>query len=95
MDLVCCAVFVHWLLLALVEDQLQSRYTHGQISCLCELQTTLDVFAEMEKIGLLSNTNFHELLTVLTELDQQLALTVRRYKDGRPSHTHTHKHMHI
>lgn len=45
-------------------------------------ETALDVFAEMEKAGLLSNTNLNELNTVLKELDQQLALTVQRYQDG-------------
>ncbi|XP_038574565.1 caspase-8-like [Micropterus salmoides] len=41
--------------------------------------TALDVFSEMEKIDLLSNTNLHELHTVLQELDENLALTVERY----------------
>ncbi|XP_045907788.1 caspase-8-like [Micropterus dolomieu] len=44
--------------------------------------TALDVFAEMEKIDLLSNTKLHELQTVLQQLDQQLVLTVERYVKG-------------
>nr|AHH30803.1 caspase 8 [Oplegnathus fasciatus] len=44
--------------------------------------TALDLFVEMEKTGLLSNTNLHELHAVLQELDQQLASTVRRYMQG-------------
>ncbi|XP_032386784.1 caspase-8 [Etheostoma spectabile] len=44
--------------------------------------TALDVFAEMEKTGLLSNTNLHELHTILLEFDQQLALAIKRYMDG-------------
>ncbi|XP_070774486.1 caspase-8 [Enoplosus armatus] len=41
--------------------------------------TALDVFAEMEKTGLLSNTNLGELHTVLRDVDQQLAQTVQCY----------------
>ncbi|XP_040911806.1 caspase-8 isoform X2 [Toxotes jaculatrix] len=46
--------------------------------------TALDLFAEMEKTGLLSDTNLHELLRVLRELDQQLVLTVQRHMDEAP-----------
>uniref|UniRef100_A0A8C2ZQX2 Caspase-8 n=1 Tax=Cyclopterus lumpus TaxID=8103 RepID=A0A8C2ZQX2_CYCLU len=41
--------------------------------------TALDVFAEMEKNSLLSNTNLDELHKVLLEMDQQLASTIQRY----------------
>ncbi|XP_030015541.1 caspase-8-like isoform X2 [Sphaeramia orbicularis] len=41
--------------------------------------TALDVFAEMEKIGLLSNTNMDELHKVLLKLDRDLARTVENY----------------
>ncbi|XP_035526118.1 caspase-8 [Morone saxatilis] len=42
--------------------------------------TALDVFVEMEKAGLLSETNLDELHETLLQLDQQQALTVQRYK---------------
>ncbi|XP_070700893.1 caspase-8 [Pempheris klunzingeri] len=41
--------------------------------------TALDVFVEMEKIGLLSSTNVCDLHAVLQQLDQQLAATVHHY----------------
>ncbi|KAF1383408.1 hypothetical protein PFLUV_G00131590 [Perca fluviatilis] len=44
--------------------------------------TALDVFAEMEQAGLLSNTNLHELHTMLLEFDQQLASTLQRYREA-------------
>ncbi|TNN48223.1 Caspase-8 [Liparis tanakae] len=44
--------------------------------------TALDVFAEMEKNSLLSNTNLEELHKVLLEMDRQLASTLQRYMDG-------------
>ncbi|XP_039999900.1 caspase-8 isoform X2 [Xiphias gladius] len=43
--------------------------------------TALDLFAEMEKTSLLSNTNVYELLKILREFDQQLALIVQRYRN--------------
>lgn len=43
--------------------------------------TALDLFSEMEKAGLMSNTDVDELLGVLQELDRQLALKVQNYKD--------------
>lgn len=50
--------------------------------------TPLDLFAEMEKTGLLSNTNLSELQNVLQEFDQQLASVVQRYIDAgtHPEH---------
>uniref|UniRef100_A0A8C9XG64 Caspase-8 n=1 Tax=Sander lucioperca TaxID=283035 RepID=A0A8C9XG64_SANLU len=48
--------------------------------------TALDVFAEMEMAGLLSNTNLHELHTMLLEFDQQLALIIQRYTEDVHSH---------
>uniref|UniRef100_A0A4W6CB31 Caspase-8 n=1 Tax=Lates calcarifer TaxID=8187 RepID=A0A4W6CB31_LATCA len=52
--------------------------------------TALDLFAEMEKAGLLSDTDVNELLATLREFDQQLALTVQLYKNSmRPPHSHT------
>uniref|UniRef100_A0A8C4IGW0 Caspase-8 n=1 Tax=Dicentrarchus labrax TaxID=13489 RepID=A0A8C4IGW0_DICLA len=41
--------------------------------------TALDVFVEMEKAGLLSETKLDELHKILLQLDQQQALTVQRY----------------
>nr|CCV01626.1 caspase 8 [Channa striata] len=41
--------------------------------------TALDVFVEMEKAGLLSETKLDELHKTLLQLDQQQALTVQRY----------------
>uniref|UniRef100_A0A4W6CB12 Caspase-8 n=1 Tax=Lates calcarifer TaxID=8187 RepID=A0A4W6CB12_LATCA len=46
--------------------------------------TALDLFAEMEKAGLLSDTDVNELLATLREFDQQLALTVQLYKNKLP-----------
>lgn len=59
---------------------LSSKLGRGQIEA-CD--TALDVFAEMEKKSLLSNTNLKELHAVLLELDQQLALTVQQHMEGR------------
>ncbi|XP_042338234.1 caspase-8-like, partial [Plectropomus leopardus] len=59
---------------------LSSKLGRGQIET---CNTALDIFAEMEKKSLLSNTNLHELHTALQELDQQLALTVQDYMRGR------------
>lgn len=42
-------------------------------------KTALDVFTEMEKKSLMSNTNLKELYTVLQEFDQPLAETVKNY----------------
>ncbi|XP_044074943.1 caspase-8 isoform X2 [Siniperca chuatsi] len=57
--------------------------------------TALDVFAEMEKTGLLSDKNLRELYTILQELDQQLALTVKHYSLGvtPPSQTTLPSHI--
>ncbi|XP_078120749.1 caspase-8 [Sander vitreus] len=44
--------------------------------------TALDVFSEMEMAGLLSDTNLHELHTVLLEFNQQLASTIQRYRES-------------
>uniref|UniRef100_A0A3Q1FMT9 Caspase-8 n=1 Tax=Acanthochromis polyacanthus TaxID=80966 RepID=A0A3Q1FMT9_9TELE len=55
--------------------------------------TVLDVFVEMEKVGLLSNTNLTELHEILLEIDQQLATTVQQYMQGmRPTFTQKHAH---
>lgn len=56
----------------LLEEKLGKRPTE-------ECATALDVFAEMEKKGLLSNTKLNELYAVLQESDQQLAETVHTY----------------
>lgn len=52
-------------------------------------KTVLDVFAEMEKTGLMSNTNVDELHVALLELDQQLAQTVQDYMQ-RITQQHQH-----
>uniref|UniRef100_A0A1A8D3S2 Caspase-8 n=1 Tax=Nothobranchius kadleci TaxID=1051664 RepID=A0A1A8D3S2_NOTKA len=41
--------------------------------------TALGVFAEMEKMGIISKSNVTELHGILSEFDQQLALTVQNY----------------
>uniref|UniRef100_A0A3Q1FKX0 Caspase-8 n=1 Tax=Acanthochromis polyacanthus TaxID=80966 RepID=A0A3Q1FKX0_9TELE len=51
--------------------------------------TVLDVFVEMEKVGLLSNTNLTELHEILLEIDQQLATTVQQYMQGVHQHQHS------
>lgn len=56
----------------LLSDKLGKRQTEA-------CSTALDVFAEMEKTGLLSNKEVGTLLRVLRELNQQLALTVEDY----------------
>ncbi|XP_054452141.1 caspase-8-like [Anoplopoma fimbria] len=58
----------------LLTDKLGGRQTE---TC----HTALDVFAEMEKRGLLSNINLHELHTALLQLDQQLVSTIQRYME--------------
>ncbi|KAM9844903.1 caspase-8 [Aulostomus maculatus] len=59
--------------------------------------TVLDVFAEMEKMGLLSESRLDELLKVLVEIDQQLAQRVECYKEGgtqqQPSRFSSHVSM--
>ncbi|KAM8838559.1 caspase-8-like isoform 2-T2 [Synchiropus picturatus] len=45
-------------------------------------ETALDVFAEMERCSLLSNTNLDLLHEVLSHVDRNLATTVHRYKAG-------------
>ncbi|XP_035491769.2 caspase-8 [Scophthalmus maximus] len=71
-------------------------------SKLCKRQmeasdTALDLFVEMEKSGLLSNTNLQELLAALQELDQPLALTVQRHIDlNRMTTSHApQSHVHL
>ncbi|KAF3699004.1 Caspase-8 [Channa argus] len=49
--------------------------------CVETSNTSLDLFAEMEKTGLLSKTNLYELQNVLQEFDQQLASVVQNYID--------------
>ncbi|XP_029309754.1 caspase-8 [Cottoperca gobio] len=58
-------------------------------------KTSLDVFAEMERTNLISNTNLNELHTVMLELDQQLASTIARYMEGidQPHHTAQPSHF--
>ncbi|XP_069020625.1 caspase-8 [Embiotoca jacksoni] len=52
--------------------------------------TVLDVFSEMEKQGLMSKTNVNELHAALLELDQQMASTVEKYRQGlNQQHQHT------
>ncbi|XP_068425763.1 caspase-8 isoform X2 [Clinocottus analis] len=58
--------------------------------------TALDVFAEMEKNGSLSNTNLDELHTVSLELDQQLASKIQHHMEGltrRPQTREAHVSM--
>uniref|UniRef100_UPI0037E96D4B caspase-8 n=1 Tax=Semicossyphus pulcher TaxID=241346 RepID=UPI0037E96D4B len=45
-------------------------------------KTALDLFAEMERSGFLSNRKLDVLHTTLLEFDQQLATTVQRYMEG-------------
>ncbi|KAK9539326.1 hypothetical protein VZT92_004437 [Zoarces viviparus] len=58
----------------LLSSQLGRRQTET-----CD--TALDVFAEMEKSGLLSNTKLQELHSVLLQLDQPLASMIQRYME--------------
>ncbi|KAM6919634.1 caspase-8 [Lycodopsis pacificus] len=58
----------------LLSSQLGRRQTE---TC----NTALDVFAEMEKSGLLSNTKLEELHSVLLQLDQPLASMIQRYME--------------
>ncbi|XP_034000273.1 uncharacterized protein LOC117493799 [Trematomus bernacchii] len=48
-------------------------------------KTALDVFAEMEKIGFLSNTNLRELHEILQKIDQQLAAIIQPHVEGEVS----------
>lgn len=66
---------------------LETKLGRGQTE---KCETALDVFIAMEKNGLLSNTNLHELHHVLQQLDVQLAETVRAHMQRfRPSLTPT------
>uniref|UniRef100_A0A671TW75 Caspase-8 n=1 Tax=Sparus aurata TaxID=8175 RepID=A0A671TW75_SPAAU len=56
----------------LLSDKLGRRYMD---TC----HTALDVFAEMEKVGLLSNTKLDELYATLLEFDKKLASIVHDY----------------
>ncbi|XP_061549485.1 caspase-8 isoform X2 [Phycodurus eques] len=44
-----------------------------------DCNTVLDVFVELEKVGLLSQSNLRELHSILEEVDLQLASTVQQY----------------
>ncbi|XP_071399009.1 caspase-8 [Centroberyx affinis] len=44
--------------------------------------TALDVFAEMERTGLLSSMELDKLHAMLLECDSQLAQTIQRYREG-------------
>lgn len=55
------------------------HYYAEQLSPCRSLQTVLDVFAEMEKKGLLSNTKLNDLHAALTEVDQRVATTVKDF----------------
>ncbi|KAL3054810.1 hypothetical protein OYC64_017695 [Pagothenia borchgrevinki] len=59
----------------LLSDKLGRRQTE---TC----KTALDVFAEMEKTGFLSNTNLRDLHEILQKIDQQLAGIIQRYVEG-------------
>ncbi|XP_054624709.1 caspase-8 [Dunckerocampus dactyliophorus] len=51
-----------------------------------ECKTALDVFVEMEKVALLSNTSLDELHSILLEVDVQLASQVQKYiNEARPA----------
>ncbi|XP_037131727.1 caspase-8 isoform X1 [Syngnathus acus] len=45
-----------------------------------ECNTVLDIFIEMEKVDLLSQSNLHKLHLILKEVDMQLALTVQQFE---------------
>lgn len=51
--------------------------------------TALDVFVEMEKVGVLSNTNLTELHEILRHIDLQLATTVENYMQGLHQRQHS------
>lgn len=55
------------------------HYYAEQLSPCRSLQTVLDMFAEMEKKGLISNTKLNDLHAVLTEVDQRLAAIVHEF----------------
>ncbi|XP_033960677.1 caspase-8 [Pseudochaenichthys georgianus] len=59
----------------LLSDKLGRRQTEA-------CKTALDVFAEMEKTGFLSNGNLHDLHEILQRIDQQLAAIIQRYVEG-------------
>lgn len=56
-------------------------------------ETALKVFMEMEKKGLMSNTDVNVLHEALQGMDEQLAWTVQRYRDGIQRHIHPHANM--
>lgn len=60
----------------LLTDQMAKR--HLEMS-----STALNVFAEMEKAGLLSHRNVDKLHEILLEFDRQLAMTVEHYRATR------------
>lgn len=45
-------------------------------------QTALDVFVELEKVGLLSQSDLQELRSILMEVNRQLASTVEQFAQG-------------
>ncbi|XP_061652401.1 caspase-8 isoform X2 [Phyllopteryx taeniolatus] len=56
----------------LLSDKIGRRQTD-------DCNTVLDVFVELEKVGLLSQSNLHELHSILEVVDLQLASTVQQY----------------
>ncbi|KAM7401188.1 hypothetical protein PAMA_005399 [Pampus argenteus] len=60
-----------------------------------DCNTALGVFAEMERLGLLSKTNLHELDTVLMGQDQKITLIVQRYKEGINQQRQTGSSSHV
>ncbi|KAI9518637.1 hypothetical protein NQZ68_035513 [Dissostichus eleginoides] len=59
----------------LLSDKLGRRQTEA-------CKTALDVFAEMEKTGSLSNINLGDLHEILQRIDQQLAAIIQHYVEG-------------
>ncbi|XP_061747060.1 caspase-8 isoform X2 [Nerophis ophidion] len=49
-----------------------------------ECKTVLDIFIEMEKATLLSNTNLGKLHSILQDVDRQVASTVEKHVNARP-----------